>query len=71
MSDSETRFDVNGMKCDGCVAKATAAIRSVAGVTDVKVDLSGKSAVVKGDADPGAVIQALKQVGYPASVNRH
>ena len=70
MSDSETRFDVNGMKCDGCVAKATAAIRSVVCVTDVEVDLSGKSAVVKGDAGPGPVIQALKRVGYPVAVNR-
>jgi len=68
MGNSETRFEVNGMKCNGCLVTATAAIESVAGVINAKVDLAEKSAVVKGTADPRAVIDALAKVGYPATV---
>ncbi len=70
MGNSETRFEINGMKCDGWVAKATAAIQSVAGITGTKVDLAGKSAVVNGSADPQKVIEALKKAGYTASLRK-
>ncbi len=70
MGSSETHFEINGMKCDGCVVKATAAIKSVAGITETKVELAGKSAVVKGSADPQKVIEALKKAGYSASVRK-
>ncbi|MHB8453508.1 MAG: cation transporter [Acidiferrobacterales bacterium] len=71
MGISETQFEINGMKCDGCVAKATAAIKSVAGITDTQVELAGKSAVVKGSADPKNVIEALKKAGYSANVRKN
>lgn len=64
----QTVFDVNGMKCGGCVAKAQEALKAVPGLADAKVDLAGKSAVVTGDVDPAAVIAALQKVGYPANV---
>jgi Cu+-exporting ATPase len=64
----QTVFEVNGMKCGGCVAKAQEALTAVPGLVDVKVDLAGKSAVVTGDVDPAAVIAALRKAGYPAQV---
>lgn len=64
----EMAFSVTGMKCGGCVAKAQEAIKKVPGVTDVQVDLAGKSAVVKGTAEPEQIIEALKRVGYPATL---
>jgi Cu+-exporting ATPase len=64
----QTVFDVNGMKCGGCVAKAQDALKTVPGLVDAKVDLAGKSALVTGDVDPAAVIAALQKVGYPANV---
>ncbi len=64
----QTVFEVNGMKCGGCVAKAQAALQAVPGLVDAKVDLAGKSAVVSGDVDPAAVIAALSKAGYPAQV---
>jgi Cu+-exporting ATPase len=64
----QTVFEVNGMKCGGCVAKAQEALTAVPGLVDAKVDLAGKSAVVTGDVDPAAVIAALRKAGYPAQV---
>ncbi len=64
----QTVFDVNGMKCGGCVAKAQEALQAVPGLVDAKVDLAGKSALVTGDVDPAAVIAALQKVGYPAKL---
>lgn len=64
----QTVFEVNGMKCGGCVAKAREALQAVPGLVDAKVDLAGKSAVITGDVDPAAVIAALGKAGYPAQV---
>ena len=64
-------FEVNGMKCAGCVAKAQEALKSVPGVVNAEVDLAGKSALVTGDVDPATVIAALQKVGYPATIKFH
>ena len=64
----QTLFEVNGMKCGGCVAKAQEALQAVPGLVDAKVDLAGKSALVTGDVDPAAVIAALQKVGYPTNL---
>ncbi len=68
MEVSETRFSVKGMKCGGCVAKATEAVSKLPGLVEAHFDLAAKSAVVKGSVDPQAVIQALAGVGYTATV---
>ncbi len=64
----QTVFEVNGMKCGGCVTKAQEALKAVPGLVDAKVDLAGKSALISGDVDPAAVIVALQKVGYPANI---
>ena len=69
MEISETRFSVKGMKCGGCVAKATEAVSKLPGYQASEFDLKAASAVVKGDVDPQAVVKALTQVGYPAQVD--
>lgn len=69
MSTNETRYSVTGMKCGGCVAKATEAVSKVPGYVSAEFDLKTGSAVVKGRVDPQAVVKALTQVGYPAQVN--
>ena len=68
MGTSETRFSVKGMKCGGCVAKATEAVSKLPGYQASEFDLKTASAVVKGSVDPQAVVKALNQVGYPAEV---
>ena len=65
---TETRYTVNGLKCGGCVAKATAVLQAVPGVTAAQVDLATHSARVAGEAAPAAVIAALQAAGYPAEL---
>ncbi|MDH3514664.1 MAG: cation transporter [Gammaproteobacteria bacterium] len=69
MGTSETRFSVKGMKCGGCIAKATEAVSKLPGYQASEFDLKTASAVVKGSVDPQAVVKALNQVGYPAEVD--
>ena len=69
METSETRYSVKGMKCGGCIAKATEAVSKLPGYQASEFDLKTASAVVKGSVDPQAVVKALNQVGYPAEVD--
>ena len=65
----ETRYKVSGMKCGGCIAKATEVVSKLPGYVSAEFDLKSGSAVVKGDVDTQAVVNALTKVGYPAEVN--
>jgi copper chaperone CopZ len=69
MGINETRFSVQGMKCGGCVAKATETVSKLPGYQACEFDLKTASAVVKGSVDPQAVVKALNQVGYFAAVD--
>jgi len=68
MSAVETRFSVKGMKCGGCIAKATEVLSKLPGYVSAEFDLKNGSAVVKGSVDPQAAVNALTKVGYPAAV---
>ena len=52
------------MTCSHCAASVERAIRSVAGVSDVKVSVSDKHAVVAGQFDEEAVRKAVESVGF-------
>lgn len=69
MDTGEIRLSVKGMKCGGCVAKATEAVSKLPGYEAVQFDLKTASAVVKGRVDPHAVVQALTHAGYPAKID--
>jgi copper chaperone len=66
----ETHFSVKGMKCGGCIAKATEAVSVLPGFASAEFDLKNGRAVVKGSVDPQAVVNALTKAGYPAEVNK-
>jgi len=66
----ETHFSVKGMKCGGCIAKATEAVSKLPGYVSAEFDLKSGTGVVKGSVDPRAVVDALTRVGYPAEVNQ-
>jgi copper chaperone CopZ len=70
MSNLETRYIVKGMKCGGCIAKATEAVSILPGFASAEFDLKNGTAVVKGGVDPQAVVNALTRVGYPAEVSQ-
>ena len=65
----ETRYSVRGMKCGGCIAKATEALSKLPGYVSAEFDLKSGTAVVKGGVDSKAVVNALTKIGYPAAAD--
>jgi copper chaperone CopZ len=63
-----TTFELKGMTCDNCVHHVTEAIKGVPGVKHTEVRLSPQSATVEGEFDERAVIAAVEEEGYEASV---
>ena len=62
-------FKVDGMSCRHCVMAVTKALESVPGVDEVvEVDLEKGMAVVEGEPDDAAVIEAIAEEGYEARV---
>ena len=57
-------ISIEGMSCGHCVNSVTEALKAVAGVTSVNVDLAGKKAVVEGTADDAALKAAVEDMGY-------
>lgn len=63
-------LNVQGMTCGHCEAAVRKALAAVPGVSEVlEVDRGANRAVVEGDADPEALIAAVKEEGYQASVD--
>lgn len=61
-------YTVTGMTCSACSAHVDKAVRKVEGVEEVNVNLLGGSMQVTGQADPQAVIRAVVEAGYGASL---
>lgn len=62
---------INGMTCNGCVASVTKILQGVDGVARVAVSLADKRAEVAFDAaktSPEALIAAVEDGGYDASL---
>ncbi len=64
------RLSVAGMMCAGCVGAVEKALTSVAGVQEAHVNLAERTALVKGEPDETALVQAVKQAGFNAAVMR-
>ncbi len=59
---------VQGMNCASCVGRVERALTAVPGVTGAMVNLATERATVEGPATPAALIAALSQAGYKASI---
>jgi copper chaperone CopZ len=59
---------VKGMKCGGCVAKATEAVSRLPGYEGAEFDLQTGIGVIRGEVEPQAAVDALTRAGYPATV---
>ena len=57
-------FKVKGMTCNHCKNNVEKAILSVEGVTRVEINLVSGQTWVYGKADPSAVVQAVKEIGF-------
>lgn len=55
---------IDGMTCEHCVKRATTALNSIDGITDVKVNLKKKNATVKlyKEVDESLIKDAFKEV---------
>ena len=64
------QLSVTGMTCGNCVKHVDHAIRAIAGVEDVQVDLASGNVSIQGSFSQGLepIIAALAEEGYPATV---
>ena len=62
------QYNVTGMSCAACSARVEKAVRKVPGVESCAVSLLTNSMGVEGSADPAAVISAVTEAGYGASL---
>ncbi len=62
------QYNVTGMSCAACSARVEKAVKSVDGVTSCAVSLLTNSMGVEGNAAPEAVIAAVQNAGYGASL---
>ena len=62
------QYDVTGMTCAACSARVEKAVKAVPGVTQVSVSLLTNAMGVEGTAAEDAVIRAVQEAGYGASV---
>ena len=59
-----TTLKIDGMSCNHCKASAEKAIRSVAGVENVEVDLPKGVAYVEGSHQEADIISAIEAAGF-------
>ena len=62
------KLKVEGMTCNHCVMAVKKALSRVPGVERAEVSLEWGEALVEGNADPKALIQAVEAEGYRAEV---
>ncbi len=62
------RLEVNGMTCMHCVGAVKKALEAVPGVERAEVSLERGEAVVQGEAEPEALVAAVRNEGYTAEV---
>lgn len=61
-------LQIKGMTCEHCVQAVTQALKGVAGVDSVSVDLGAGRARIDGAADPASLVRAVEKQGYEASL---
>lgn len=62
------QYNITGMSCAACSARVEKAVSKVPGVSSCAVSLLTNSMGVEGSASPEAVISAVKNAGYGASL---
>lgn len=65
---SEIKFDVQGMNCGSCVGRVEAALMKTAGVLAANVNLANGTATVTTSSGEAAVLKAMSEIGYAATV---
>jgi copper chaperone CopZ len=66
--DASMKFSIPSITCGNCARHVTKALEPVAGVQDVSVDVSARTATVTGTADSAALLAALAAAEYPGTL---
>lgn len=63
-----TTLSIPDMTCGHCKASVESALAALGDAGMVSVDLAAKTATTTGPAAPARLLQALDEVGFPATV---
>ncbi|NDJ58605.1 copper-exporting P-type ATPase CopA [Enterobacteriaceae bacterium 4M9] len=64
--DDSQQILINGMSCASCVSRVQNALQSVPGVSQARVNLAERTALVMGSAPASALVKAVEGAGYGA-----
>ncbi|ALB65946.1 Lead, cadmium, zinc and mercury transporting ATPase; Copper-translocating P-type ATPase [Cronobacter dublinensis 1210] len=64
--DDSRQLLINGMSCASCVSRVQNALQGVTGVTQARVNLAERTALVMGHASADELIAAVEKAGYGA-----
>ncbi|VTP15248.1 Copper-exporting P-type ATPase A [Phytobacter ursingii] len=64
--DDSQQLLINGMSCASCVSRVQKALQAVPGVTQARVNLAERTALVMGSASAQALVSAVEGAGYGA-----
>ncbi len=64
--DDSLQLLINGMSCASCVSRVQNALQSVPGVSQARVNLAERTALVMGTAPASALVKAVEGAGYGA-----
>jgi len=64
--DDSQQLLINGMSCASCVSRVQKALQAVPGVTQARVNLAERTALVMGSAPAADLVSAVEKAGYGA-----
>ncbi|HCB1498595.1 Cu+-exporting ATPase [Klebsiella oxytoca] len=64
--DDSQQLLINGMSCASCVSRVQNALAAVPGVSQARVNLAERTALVMGSASATELVQAVEKAGYGA-----
>ncbi|MCI1898438.1 MAG: copper-exporting P-type ATPase CopA [Enterobacter sp.] len=64
--DDSQQLLINGMSCASCVSRVQNALQAVPGVSQARVNLAERTALVMGSASASELVRAVEKAGYGA-----
>jgi len=64
--DDSQQLLINGMSCASCVSRVQKALQAVPGVSQARVNLAERTALIMGSASATELVQAVEKAGYGA-----
>jgi copper chaperone len=65
----ETQFEVENIKCGGCMNSIKTALLKLDGVESVSIDQESDTVTVQGNTVREAIVSKLNDLGYPEKGN--